>query len=255
MNRTGYILESRRYKLLIAACALIPACVGQNMADHATDQIVSRMVQVELAQEKNLQHYRMIRTYTLNNADGSKPVELLAQVVFDGESGKSIQVIEERGSDGMFRRALHKVLEAEIRTSNKDGKKEARITPDNYSFHLNGTEMRDGRRCFVLQLTPKRKSKYLVDGRAWVDAEDYALVGLEGRSAASVSFWVGKPYITQSYEKIGDFWLMASNHSVADAKFVGRIALTIETRDVEMGGTKVVLAHRHHASAANIVLD
>ncbi len=79
-------------------------------------------------------------------------------------------------------------------------------------------------------------------------------MALEGRPAASVSFWVGKPLITQSFEKVGDFWLLSRNHSEVDAKIVGRIALNIDTRDVEMGGTKVELATRRKGPHG-VVLD
>jgi hypothetical protein len=246
--------KNEAFLIPIALLAGLTPCFGQEAPEHDTSYVVARMVQADDAQQKNLQHYRVIRTYELRKNDGGNAVEALVQVDYNGPAGKAIQVLEQRGSDGMFRRALQKVIEAEIRASNnKEGRNEARLIPENYCFRLIGTVMRDGRRCFVLELTPKRKSKYLVEGRAWIDSQDYALVALEGRSAASVSFWVGKPYITQSYEKVGDLWILAHNHSVADARLVGRIALTIETRNLERGGTKVALAP--HRRLSGLVLD
>ena len=78
--------------------------------------IVEKMVQSENAQDKNLRQYRMFRTYQLRNDDGSKVVKMLARVDYDNASGKKIEVLEEEGSEGLFRRALRKVLEAEVRT-------------------------------------------------------------------------------------------------------------------------------------------
>jgi hypothetical protein len=242
--------------LLGAALAALPATIfaqagedhSQAVDDRQTMDIVEKMVQSENTQDKHLRQYRMSRTYRLRSEDGAKDVKMLARVDYDSVSGKRIQVLEEEGSEGLFRRALRKVLEAEVRTSHQDGRAETALTPDNYHFHLAGSETHDGHRCYVLQLVPKRKSKYLIEGRAWVSAEDYGLVAIEGRPSASVSFWVGKPLISQSFEKVGDYWLLAQNRSVVDAKLVGRIELRFETRDVEVGGTKVALMQRHNHS-------
>jgi hypothetical protein len=242
-----------RALLLGAALAALPAtAMAQAVDDHQavddrqTMDIVEKMVQAESAQDKNLRQYRMFRMYHLRNNDGSKDVKMLARVDYDNTSGKTFEVLEEQGSEGLFRRALRKVLEAEVRTSRDDGRNETALTAANYHFRLTGSETRDGHRCYVLQLVPKHKSRYLIDGRAWVNAEDYGLVAIEGHPSASVSFWVGKPFISQSFEKVGDYWLLARNRSVVDAKLVGRIELQFETRDVEVDGTKVALMQRHN---------
>lgn len=226
----------------LVCCASVAFSLAQEPQCLKVDEVASRMLKAELAQEKNLQHYRSRRMYQLTNDDGSKSVQMVAQVDYDSNLGKSIKVIEERGAEGMFRRALRKVIEAEMKASLGAGRDETRLSPENYAFRMLNTEVRNGRKCYVLELQPKRKSKFLLDGKAWIDAEDYALVALEGRPSASVSFWVGKPYISQSFEKVGDYWLLVSNHSVADAKLVGRIALSISTSAFEMDGTKIAVA-------------
>jgi hypothetical protein len=226
---------------------------AQSKAMGDVAEIVDKMVKSEAAQLQKLQRYRMTRTYRLKSGDGSKDVQMLARVVYNGETGKSIQVLEARGTEGLYRRALQKVLDAEVKTSHEDGRGATHLGPENYSFRLIGTEVREGRNCYALQLLPKRRSKYLLDGKAWVATDDYGLVALEGRPAASLSFWVGKPFITQVFEKVGDIWLLSRNHSEVDARIIGKIALTIETQDVEMGGTKVEMATRHRGSGGVVV--
>ncbi len=194
----------------------------------------------------------MVRTYQLRSADGSKDVKILADVEYDVANGKRIQIREEKGTEGLYRRALKRVLEAEARTSRTDGRAEARVGPENYNFELIGTEFRDNHKCYVLKLTPKHKSKFLLEGRAWVDADDYGLMELEGRTAASVSFWVGRPFVSQSFEKVGDFWLLARNQSVADARIVGRITMNIDTQKIEMGTVRIALAGKHRISSVTL---
>jgi hypothetical protein len=58
-----------------------------------------------------------------------------------------------------------------------------------------------------------------------VDIEGQAIVRVEGHTAANVSFWIGKPSISQQVEEL---WLPASNRSVYDVRFLGDTDLTIE---------------------------
>jgi hypothetical protein len=67
-----------------------------------------------------------------------------------------------------------------------------------------------------------------------VDAIDSQLVRMEGRTAASMSFWVGKPYVVYDFQKVGCYWLAARNHSMADARFIGTTQLTIEVQGYEL---------------------
>ncbi len=113
---------------------MVAIASAQHSAVPAVDDIVDKMVKSEDCQLKKLQHYRMTRTYQLKSADGSKDVQMLTRVSYDGTKGKSIQVLEERGTEGLYRRALRKVLEAEVRTSHTDGRDETRIAPENYTL-------------------------------------------------------------------------------------------------------------------------
>jgi hypothetical protein len=49
-----------------------------------------------------------------------------------------------------------------------------------------GTEEIEGRRTYVINVIPKRREKYLMEGRIWVDATDYALVRAEGKPAHAI---------------------------------------------------------------------
>jgi outer membrane lipoprotein-sorting protein len=74
----------------------------------------------------------------------------------------------------------------------------SRLNFTNYDFETVSAEMVTGRLAYVLEVKPKRKEKYLFQGRIWVDAEDYALVRAEGspseKWAAVVSTLHAKRY-------------------------------------------------------------
>ena len=105
------------------------------------------------------------------------------------------------------------------------------MTPANYSFELTGKETVNGREAYVLALTPKTDAKFLTRGRIWIDARDYAVIQIEGSPARNVSFWTKSVSFVQTFEKSGDFWFVASNRSLTDAKIFGLAELTIQYFD------------------------
>jgi hypothetical protein len=128
----------------------------------------------------------------------------------------------------MSRKVLERVVQGEAESSRKQSQDELAVTKANYKFHVTGVEIQGGRRCYMVELTPRHKSKYLVQGKAWVDANEFALMRVEGRPSASLSFWVGKPYIVQTFEKVGPFWMAAHNRSESQSFLLGSSVLTID---------------------------
>ena len=77
-------------------------------------------------------------------------------------------------------------------------------------------------------MTPKRKGKFLYRGRIWVNAQDFAVVRVEAEPAKHLSFWIRSTEFDRRYEKVGDFWLPARNHSISKIRFGGHAELTIQ---------------------------
>ena len=86
-----------------------------------------------------------------------------------------------------------------------------------------------GRRRFF-----RARIKHLLQGRAWVDTEDYGVVHIEGRPAETLSFWIGKPVIIQDFEKLSGFWFAARRHSVTNGILTGLSELTVEYSDYQI---------------------
>jgi hypothetical protein len=61
--------------------------------------------------------------------------------------------------------------------------------------------------CFVAQAVPKRKDKYLFEGKLWIDVDDYAVVRIVGHPAKKLSFWIERADFVRQYQKIEGFWL------------------------------------------------
>src|SRR6185437_7558106 len=121
--------------------------------------------------------------------------------------------------------------ESESEASLPEFRERSRITPGNYSFEMVGKEYINERPTYVIAITPKTPNKYLVEGRIWVDADEYAIVRIEGQPAKSPSFWIKSVHFVHTYQKNGVFWFPASDRSVTDARILGATDITIEYFD------------------------
>ena len=85
----------------------------------------------------------------------------------------------------------------------------------------------------MIQVLPKREDKYLFEGRIWVDAEDFAVVRVEGKPAKNPSFWTRSVHFVQQYHKSGTFWFPLSTESVTEARIFGKTEVTISYFDYQ----------------------
>jgi hypothetical protein len=200
----------------------------------STDEIVRELAATEERKQFELQSYSATRRYVLKNERFKQDAEMLVRMQVSADKGKTFQIITEHGVEGISRRVFKKVLDGEAEASRTDAKHLSKVTPQNYDFRMLGMEERYDRRCYVLEIKPRLKSKYLLDGKIWVDVDDYQLVRMEGRTGASLSFWVGKPYIVYDFQKVGDTWLAARNQAMTNARFLGATELTIEVQAYEI---------------------
>lgn len=181
--------------------------------------------------------YWATRRYLLENKRFHQKAEMVVRVHHRDGEGKQFEILQRTGSPMLQRRVLDKVIEAERELSVPDREAEILITPRNYEFRLAGKEVLDGRLCHVLEIKPRRKGKYWLQGRVWLDAADHSLVRLEGRPTAGFSMWIGRPEIVQQFRLIDGHWLVARSDSQSDSGLFGTSVLTVEHYDYRLMGT------------------
>jgi hypothetical protein len=148
-------------------------------------------------------------------------------------------VLQVSGLEEIFRR----ILEGEAALSRLPGDEKS-VNEANYNFSLIGAEIHRGRECYVLQLAPRRKSKYLLQGRAWIAADTFDLVRIEGTPSASLGFWVGRPFISQEFTERDGAWVLLESHSTASTRLLGSTELSIVHREHTVLGSAA--AGRRH---------
>jgi hypothetical protein len=209
-------------------------------------EIVTRMVQADNDRLATLAGYSGMRHYRFENKKSGKTAEMTVHMSCSSDGVKTFDVVSENGSGFVRHHIIGKMIEAEEESSRKGERKESRIIPENYEFRLVGTEILDGRQNYVLEIAPKKATKFTIRGRIWVDAEDFAIARIHGEPAKNPSFWIRRAEVEQRYGRTDQFWLPSMNHSVAEARIFGPTEVAIEYSDYKTSVREV----QSHVSVA-----
>jgi outer membrane lipoprotein-sorting protein len=191
--------------------------------------VIAHLLERDAERHAALAGYTATRRYTLDNR--SRHASMVVHASVDPDGTKQFTIVDESGSSAVRKHVFHKILEEESTASNPKARSQSQISPENYWFEGSGVEMVNNRRAYVIDLKPRKESKYLIAGRIWVDAEDYAVMRVEGKPAKNPSFWTKRVHFVHEYEKNGLFWFPVSNRSDTDARIFGRADLNIEYFD------------------------
>ena len=194
----------------------------------SADDVVAKMMERDHDRQATLAGYRADRRYSLRNERYHKHAEMVVRMTCSKDGSKQFDMVSSAGSAGIRKHVFPHLLSAEAEASKPDLRERSRITPNNYSFKMAGTDRLNGRPTYVIAIVPKTPNKYLVEGKIWVDADEYAIVRLEGQPAKNPSFWVKSVHFVHTYAKQGPFWFPFSDESVTDVRVFGPTNLKIE---------------------------
>jgi hypothetical protein len=215
-------------------------------------QLMQRVNAAEEARESEVTKVVSTRRYVLHNQRWDKDAVMRVRIVSQPGSGKRYEILSMETTEGLQKKIFEKILQGEVEASRiRSHQDDTRLTSANYDFVPLGSHSIEGRPCTLVALKPKRKTKYLIDGKACIDTKDNAVLRVEGKTARSVSFWIGSPHIVQSFRKVDGVWVSCTNRSTSDVRFLGstRLTVTFEDYDIVRSGRQVA---RRPASAAGL---
>jgi hypothetical protein len=185
--------------------------------------------------------YHGTRTYRLeyHGFPGSRAAEMVVDVNYKAPRTKEFTVRSESGSKLVIERVFKKMLQSEKEALAEANQREVALNNDNYRFALLGQEKTPGGWAYILSVEPRTQNKLLYRGRIWVDAEDFAVVRIEGEPAKNPSFWTKDTKIEQVYSKVGNFWLPRSNRSSSTIRLGGHALFSIDYADYQITATTV----------------
>jgi hypothetical protein len=178
-----------------------------------------------------LHDYTVLRTYQVLDLKGKVHAEEIGRMEFFSPDKKAFAVTSESGSGLVRQMALNPLINSEIEAAAGKEHHDSAISTDNYSLNLLGEQQLGPYRCFVAEAVPKRKDKYLFEGRVWIDVNDYSVVRIEGHPAKKLSFWIQRADFIRQYQKIDGFWLPEKDQTLVQVRLYGKKILKIEHRN------------------------
>jgi hypothetical protein len=233
-TKTGELKQRCKWRVpsnftISVLLACIPACQAASILEpEPSNEILEKVA------ASNIKHYSVafsvLREYKLHNLRFDKEATVSVQVTYLPGKGMTYTILESSGSPKLAE-IVGKLLTSEVDTSSPEKLAHHLISPANYEVHLRDIETMAGSSCYVMDLVPKHKSKYLMKGTAWVDRNSYDLVRLEGVTSASVSMWVGTPHIEIEFSQIDGLWLPVRTGAVSSGLLLGTSELEIRYCD------------------------
>lgn len=176
--------------------------------------------------------YTVTERYQLfRGEDETHPAaEMLVKTDYRKASGKSYTVLSESGSSFWRKEVLNTLLDNEKRMSQPGNVETALINSTNYEMNLDaaGREDLNGRNCLVLDITPRRSSEYLFNGKLWVDAHDYSIVQLKGIASKSAFFLAKAAAVSRQYESITGLPMAIHAEAVSGSALLGQTTVKID---------------------------
>jgi hypothetical protein len=211
------------------------AFAGQQVDNAAIIQKIDAAVKARIdgiAGYTDTEYYAVFRS-----GDETHPVaEMTVKTTYRRDTGKSYAILSETGSAVIRNLVLHAILENE-RQINQPGVREGSwITSANYEMQAKpgGIQQVDGRDCVALDLTPRRKAPYLVQGTLWVDAKNGKIVQLQGKASKSSSLLTGPTQMMRQYADVGGFAEATHARAESDSFLFGQTVVKIDYRDYQI---------------------
>lgn len=225
----------------IAAAILSANASAPDLASPPLAQILESMERHDRSQAEELKHYQAVRHYQVEyrGLGTSVAAKMEVEVNFDASSGKSFRIVSQSGSKLLCEKVLKKAVDSEEEAAKN--KEATALTAANYKFQLLGTESLNGRPAYILSVAPFKSSKFLYRGKIWVDAEDFAVAGIDAAPVKNPSFWISRTSIRYTSAKTGDFWLPQQSRSESKILIGGTAVLTID-----YGSYQIVPDVPHH---------
>ena len=198
----------------------------------SAEDVITKMMQFDAQRQSELAGYTATRHYAAVNK--KRHAEMLVRVSCDSSGAKEFTIVSEEGSGSIRKHVFQKLLREETEASRRGTRAGTRLIPDNYQFQMVGLATLETGPAYVLSVTPKTANKYLIDGKIWVDANDYSIVRIEGQPAKNPSFWVRSVHFVHTYQKVGQFWFASSTHTTSEIRIFGESELTIDNSDYNL---------------------
>jgi hypothetical protein len=191
------------------------------------EEVIAGIDKAQRVREEKLAGYEALEHYTVHNSHFSQTAELTARVCYQKSIGKTYQVLSRKGPSFLEERVLQRILKEDAQLSRRSERPHTLLTSTNYVMSVEGTELLGQKLCYVIGIHPRKHEFSLIEGTAWVDVEEFSLLRIKGKPAASPSFWTGRPLIEREYTVVDGLSFPYHSRATSAGLFAGKSQLDI----------------------------
>lgn len=224
----------------VAVC-LTGLAYGQGTRDTSASLEFSSLIQRLEQTQRNARiqtPYQLVRQYRLfANKSPQASSNVVVEIQYLPPDRETYAIQAHTGSsrgEQVVRRILDH--ESALAAGNPESRSAALLTGDNYSFTNLGESTLEGKSFYLIGLTPKRRQKELVVGRAWIDKHTFSIRRIEGHLAKSPSWLLKDVYVKLDFSQVSSLWVQTRMEATAEVRFVGSQTLQAETLDYRTTG-------------------
>ena len=174
----------------------------------------------------DIEHYVVYR-----GDDETHPAaEMTVRDTYKKGVGKTYTVLSQSGSSMVLHFGLKPLLDNEKAINLPGSVAQSWFTSTNYEMRLKPGRIQklNGRDCYVLAVTAKRKAPNMIDGTLWVDARDGSIVQIQGVASKSPSVFAGTTHMMRQYANIDGFPMATHARAESDSFLFGRTVVVID---------------------------
>ena len=174
----------------------------------------------------DIEHYAVFR-----GRDETHPAaEMTVKTTYKKGVGKSYEVQSQSGSAIVQRFGLRPLLDNEKIVNLPGNVERSWFNSANYQMKLRpgGVVQLDGRDCYVLDVTAKRKAPNMINGELWVDARDGSIVKLDGIASKSPSPLAGPTHLMRQYMELDGYPMGTHARAESNSALIGRTVVVID---------------------------
>jgi hypothetical protein len=195
----------------------------------SVDQIVQRLTVAQSRNHADERPYISSRSYRVTKA-GTERAAMTAIMRRPAPAEMSFQIVDSTG--GVPEKAVRKSLEKEVEIIREPSISE--VTARNYRFEWLGRERMNGVDCYVLKVIPRERTKDLIDGRIWIDAQTFLIRRMEGKPAKSPSWWIKDLDLQLTFGEVLGVWVQLRSEVTLHIRFAGEYVVQAQNTSVAL---------------------
>jgi hypothetical protein len=201
---------------------------GDGTMTGRAQEVIAGIDKAQGDREQKLHGYAASEHYTVRNSHFNQSAELTATVIYQKGKGKTYKILSRSGPGLLQERVINRILKEDASLSRSAERPHNLLTSANYSMQVQGIVLLHGTQCYIVKIVPRAHDFSLIEGTAWFDVKGLSLLRIEGKPAASPSFWTGRPVIEREYTVVDGLSFPQHSRATSNGFFTGKSELDIE---------------------------